>query len=76
MDFVMGLPKTKSNHDTVWLVVDRLTKSSHSLAIKMNDQLDKQTRLYIKLIVRLYGIAVSVVLDKDLRFTSRFWNYF
>ncbi len=72
MDFVMGLPKTQKNHDAVWVIVDRLTKSAHFLPVRMDYSLDRLAKLYIDEIVRLHGVPVSIVSDRDPRFTSRF----
>ena len=74
MDFVVGLPLTGRRHDSVWVVVDRLTKSSHFLPVRTDYSLDNLTKLYIKEIVRLHGIPVSIISDQDPRFTSRFWG--
>ena len=74
MDFVVGLPLTGIRHDSVWVVVDRLTKSAHFLPVRTDYSLGKLTELYIKEIVRLHGILVSIISDQDLRFTSRFWG--
>ena len=74
MDFVVGLPLTGRKHDSVWVVVDRLTKSVHFLPIRTNYSLDKLVELYIKEIVRLHGILVSIISDGNLRFTLRFWG--
>ena len=74
MDFVCGLPRTSKNHDAVWVVVDRLTKSTHFIPIRMNYSLNKLAELYVNEIVRLHGVPVSIVSDRDLRFTSRFWG--
>ena len=74
MDFVMGLPRTSSGHDAIWVVIDRLTKSAHFLAIRATSSLNKLAQLYINEIVRLLGILVSIVLDRGPRFTSRFWT--
>ena len=74
MDFVSGLPRTQRNHDAIWVIVDRLTKSAHFLAIRMDYSLERLAELYINEIVRLHGIPVSIVSDRDLRFTSRFWG--
>ena len=74
MDFVVGLPLTGRKHDSVWVVVDRLTKSAHFLLVRTNYSLDKLAKLYIKEIVRLHGIPISIILDRDPRFTSRFWG--
>ena len=72
MDFVVGLPLTGRKHDSVWVVVDRLTKSAHFLTVRIAYSLDKLAELYIKEIVRLHGIPVSIILDRDPKFTSRF----
>ena len=74
MDFVVGLPVTGRKHDSVWVVVDRLTKSAHFLPVRTDYSLDKIAKLYIKEIVRLHGIPVSIISDRDPRFTSRFWG--
>ena len=74
MDFVVGLPLTGRRHDSVWVVVDRLTKSAHFLLVRTDYSLDKLAELYIKEIVRLHGIPVSIISDRDPRFTSRFWG--
>ena len=73
MDFVVGLPRCQSGHDTIWVIVDRLTKSAHFLPIRNSDSLDKLAQLYVKEIIRLHGTPVSIVSDRDPRFTSRFW---
>ena len=74
MDFVVGLPLTGRRHDSVWVIVDRLTKSAHFLPVRTDYSLDKLAELYIKEIVRLHGIPVSIISDRDPRFTSRFWG--
>nr|GEX16402.1 retrotransposon protein, putative, Ty3-gypsy subclass [Tanacetum cinerariifolium] len=76
MDFVTKLPKTQSGNDTIWVVVDRLTKSAHFLPMKETDPMDKLARLYLKEVVTIHGIPVSIICDRDLRFTSNFWKAF
>ena len=76
MDFVVGLPVTRRKHDSVWVMVDRLTKSAHFLPVRTDYSLDKLAELYIREIVRLHGIPILVILDRDPRFTSRFWGKF
>jgi hypothetical protein len=73
MDFMSGLPRASSGQDAIWVIVDRLTKTAHFLPIKMTYSMDRLAELYIKEIVRLHGIPVSMVSDRDPRFTSRFW---
>ena len=72
MDFVVGLPETRRKHDSVWVVVDLLTKSAHFLLVRTDYSLDKMVELYMKEIVRLHGIPISIISDRDPRFTSRF----
>ena len=72
MDFMVGLPRCRGGHDTIWVIVDRLTKSAHFLPIRNSDSLDKLAQLYVREIIRLHGTPVSIVSDRDPRFTSRF----
>src|ERR1044072_6605329 len=72
MDFVTGLPRTSLGHDTIWVMVDRLTKAAHFLPISIKSSLEKLTQIYIKEIVRLHGIPFSIISDRDPRFTSKF----
>ena len=73
MDFVSGLPQTQSVHDSIWVIIDRLTKLAHFLPIKKTSTMEKLAKLYVKDIVRLHGAPVTIVSDRDPRFTSRFW---
>ena len=70
MDFLTHLPWTPQRHDAVWVIVDRLTKSAHFLVVWMTFTLEEFCRLYIREIFRLHGVLVSIVLDKDPRFTA------
>ena len=72
MDFVTHLPRTPQGHDAVWVIVVRLTKSAHFLVVQMTFTLERFCRLYIQEIVRLDGVPVTIVSDKDLRFTTHF----
>ena len=76
MDFVTHLPRTPQRHDAVWVIVDRLTKSAHFLAVRMTFTLERFYRLYIQEIVRIHGVPVSIVSDRDLRFMTHFWKSF
>ena len=73
MDFMVGLSKTPQGNATVWVIVDRLTKSAYFLPIRWGSTLEKLAEMYISEIVRLHGVPESIVSDKDPRFTSRFW---
>ena len=72
MDFVTHLPRTQQKHDAVWVIVDRLTKSTHFLAVRMTFALERFCRLYILKIVRLHGVPVSIVSDRDPRLRRTF----
>ncbi|GKF18118.1 putative reverse transcriptase domain-containing protein, partial [Tanacetum coccineum] len=76
MDFITKLPKSSQGFDTIWVIVDRLTKSAHFLPIRENDPLDKLARLYLNRIVTRHGIPVLIICDRDERFTSNFWRSF
>ena len=74
MDFVTGLPLTQKKHDSVWVIMDRLMKSAHFLPIRIDYPLERLARLYVDEIVRLHGVPMSIISDRDPRFTSRFWR--
>ncbi|GJR72329.1 putative reverse transcriptase domain-containing protein [Tanacetum coccineum] len=76
MDFVTKLPRTQSGNDTIWVIVDRLTKSAHFLPMRENDPMDKLARLYLKEVVTRHGIPVSIIYDCDPRFALNFWMSF
>ena len=72
MDFVIGLPRTFRKNDAIWVVVDRLMKVAHFLSVQQGYSLDQLVEIYIKEIVRLHGVPISIVSDRDPRFTSYF----
>ena len=74
MDFVSGFPLTQQKHDSVWVIIDRLTKSAHFIPVRIDYSMDRLAELYVDEIVRLHGVPLSIVSDKDPRFTSRFWK--
>ncbi|GJZ00401.1 reverse transcriptase domain-containing protein [Tanacetum coccineum] len=74
MDFVTKLPKKASGHDTIWVIVNRLTKSAHFIPIKENDSMMKLTRQYLKEVVSRHEVPVSIISDHGGRFTSQFWK--
>jgi hypothetical protein len=73
-DFVVGLPRAPNGQDAIWVIVDRLTTSAHFLPIKITDSMEMLADLYVQEIVRLHGVPISIVSDRDPRFTSRFWE--
>ena len=74
MDFVTGLPRTRRQHDAIWVIVDRLMKLAHFLLVSNDDPLDKLAQLYGEEIVRLHGVPILILLDRDPRSISRFWS--
>ncbi|GJV56188.1 reverse transcriptase domain-containing protein [Tanacetum coccineum] len=65
MDFVTKLPKTSTEQDRIWVIVDRLTKSVHFLPMRENDSMEKLTRQYLKELVTRHGVPVSIISDQD-----------
>ncbi|GJX24749.1 putative reverse transcriptase domain-containing protein [Tanacetum coccineum] len=76
MDFITKLPKTSSGYDTIWVIVDLLTKSAHFLPMKETDSMERLMRLYMKEVVSRHGVPVSIISDRDGRFTLQFWQAF
>nr|GEY49676.1 putative reverse transcriptase domain-containing protein [Tanacetum cinerariifolium] len=74
MDFVAKLTRTSSGHDTIWVIVDRLTKSAHFLPMREDYKMDRLARLYLNEIVARHGVPISIILDRNSCFTSRIWQ--
>nr|GEZ79563.1 putative reverse transcriptase domain, ribonuclease H-like domain, aspartic peptidase domain protein [Tanacetum cinerariifolium] len=74
MDFVTKLPKSSQGYDTIWAIVDRLTKSAIFTPIRETNLMDKLARMYLKEVVMRHGIPVSIIYDRDPRFASNFWR--
>ncbi|GJS64666.1 putative reverse transcriptase domain-containing protein [Tanacetum coccineum] len=74
MDFITKLPRTPSRYDSIWVIVDRLTKSAHFIPMNEKYKMERLTRLYLKKIVCRHGVPVSIISDRDPRFASRFWR--
>jgi len=74
MNFIVGLPRTKKGNDSIWIIQDRLMKSAYFLPVKTTYTMDMLERIYIREIVRLHGIPVSIVSDRGSSFTSTFWK--
>ncbi|GJV37492.1 putative reverse transcriptase domain-containing protein [Tanacetum coccineum] len=74
MDFVPKLPRISSGHDTIWVIVDRLTKSAYFLPMREDYKIDRLARLYLNEIVARHGVPISIISDRHSWFTSRFWQ--
>ncbi|GJQ90169.1 putative ribonuclease H-like domain-containing protein [Tanacetum coccineum] len=75
MDFITKLSKTATGQDTIWVIIDRLTKSAHFLPMREDDSMEKLTREYLKEVVLRHGVPVSIISDREGRFTSYFWRF-
>ncbi len=76
MDFVVGLPRIQRGYDSIWVIVDRLTKCAYFLPVKFVYTAAQYARIYLDSIVSLHGIPISIVSDRGAQFTSRFWQSF
>ena len=70
MDCVTKLPRTSSGHDSIWVIVDRLTKSAHFLPTREDYKTDRLARLCLNEIMARHGVPISIISDRDGRFTS------
>ena len=76
MNFIDSLLRSKKGNESIWVIVDRLTKSAHFILVSVHRRADKLAQLYIQEIVRLYGTLVSIVLDRESLFVAEFWKSF
>ncbi|GKE71294.1 putative reverse transcriptase domain-containing protein, partial [Tanacetum coccineum] len=74
MDFIMKLPKLSQGYDTIWVIVDRLTKSAIFVPMRQTDLMERLARMYLKEVVTRHGIHVSNICDRDPTFASNFWR--
>ena len=76
MDFVTGLPKARGGYDSIWVIVDRLTKSAHFIPVKTTYQAEDLAKIYLKEIISLHGAPNSIISDRGTQFTSHYWKFF
>jgi transposase InsO family protein len=74
MDFIIGLTRTQHGYDSIWVIVDRLTKVAHFLLVKSTYNGARLVELYIERIVCLHGVSKKIVSDRGTQFTSQFWH--
>jgi hypothetical protein len=75
MDFIVGLPPTHKNFDSIWVIVDRLTKSAHFILVRTNYRPSDYAKLYFSQIVRLHGVPRTFVSNRGPQFTTCFWEH-
>jgi hypothetical protein len=74
MDFITGLPRTRKQHDSIMVVVDKLTKSTHFITLKTTHKVADVANIFLKEVACLHGIPKTIVFDRDPKFTSNFWK--
>jgi hypothetical protein len=74
MDFIIGLPRTQCGYDSIWVIVDRLTKVAHFLPVKTTYNGARLVELYIERIICLHGVLEKIMSDRGTQFTSQFWH--
>jgi transposase InsO family protein len=74
MDFITGLPHTSKGYDSIWVIVDRLTKVAHFIPVNTTYKCSQLAKLYMAQIVYLHGVLKKIVSDRGSQFTSRFWK--
>ena len=72
MDFIIGLPMTPQGHDSIWVIVDRLTKSAHFIPVNTRYIVGKYAEIYVSQIVRLHGVPRTIISDRGPQFIARF----
>jgi hypothetical protein len=74
MDFIVGLPNTSQKHDSIWVIIDRLTKTAHFLPVHTTYSVKKYAEVYLDQIVRLHGVPKTIISDRGPQFIARFWE--
>ena len=74
MDFIVGLPNTSQKHDSIWVIIDRLTKTAHFLPVHSTYSTKKYAEVYLDQIVHLHGIPKTIISDRGAQFVVRFWE--
>lgn len=74
MDFIMGLPRTAKRFDSIWVIIDRLTKIANFLPVEIDHPVVVYAQLYIARILSLHGVPKKIVSDRGPQFVSKFWE--
>jgi hypothetical protein len=74
MDFIIGLPRTSNGFDSIWVIVDRLTKQAHFLPVKNRYPALSYAKIYISRILSLHGVPKTIIFDRGPQFISQFWE--
>jgi hypothetical protein len=74
MDFIIGLPKTSQKHNSIWVIVDRLTKTAHFIPVHTIYNVKRYAEVYLDCIVCLHGVPKTIISDRGTQFVARFWE--
>jgi hypothetical protein len=74
MDFIVGLPLTGRKFNSIWVIIDRLTKSPHSIPVRTFYRAEKYAELYVSRILCLHGVSMTIISDRGPQFIARFWE--
>ena len=74
MDFIVGLPNTSQKHDSIWVIIDRLTKTAHFLPVHTTCSVKKYAEIYLDQVIRLHGVSKMIISDREAQFVARFWE--
>ena len=74
MDFIDGFPRSSRGNESIWVIVNSLNKSVHFIPVMLTRTTPILAKLFMKIVVRLHGIPVSIINDRDSLFTSKFWK--
>ena len=74
MDFIVGIPNTSQKHDSIWVIVDRLTKTAHFLPVHTTYSAKRYAEIYLDQVVRLHGVPRTIISDRGAQFVARFWE--
>ena len=75
LDFITGFPRTQRQHDSIMVVVDKLSKYAHFILVKLTYKVLNIAEIFPKEIFRLHGVPKLVIYDRDVKFTSKIWKY-
>ncbi|WMV46710.1 hypothetical protein MTR67_040095 [Solanum verrucosum] len=76
MDFITSFPQSRKQHDSIWVIVDQMTKSAHFLLVKTTHSTEDYAKLHIQEVVSLHGVPISIISDRGAQFTAQFWKSF
>ena len=74
MYFIVGLPNISQKHDSIWVIVDRLTKMAHFISVHITYNAKRYAEIYLNLIICLHGVPKTIIFDRGAQFVARFWE--